>query len=78
MTTVDLPDFNEFLESMDTAEMGHAIEELAPMHIIQFNADDHAAFQNAMDMLHQETLLRAVKINLLYLRKYHEWLQENL
>lgn len=73
-----LPDFSEFIASMDENEIGQAIEALAPMHIIQFPADDPVAFQNAMDMLHQETLVRAVKINLLYLQKYHEWLQENL
>ena len=75
---MNLPDFNEFINSMDEDEMERLIEALAPMHIIQFNSDDLASFQTAMTMLHQETLTTAVKINFLYLRKYHEWLQENL
>lgn len=77
MAIVDLPDFNEFLDSMDEDEMGREIESLAPMHIIQFPQNDPVAFQNAMNMLHRETMTRSVKISLLFLRKYHEWLQEN-
>ena len=75
---VDLPDFNAFLDSMDEDEMVQKIEALAPMHIIQFPSDDPIAFQNAMNMFHRETMTRSVEISLLFLQKYHEWLQENL
>ena len=74
----DLPNFNAFLDSMDEDEMERKIEALAPMHIIQFSSDDPVAFQNAMNMFHSETMERSVKISLLFLQKYHEWLQENL
>ena len=36
MAIVVLPDFNEFLDSMDEDEMGREIEALSPMHIISF------------------------------------------
>ena len=48
------------------------------LRMIEFDLRDIPALQNALAMLYQQAAQDAVKISLLYLQAYHEWLQEYL
>lgn len=75
---MDLPDFNEFLESLDPDEMGSKIDQLIPLRLIEFNINDQKAFKNVLSMLYQQAAKDSVQISLLYLQAYHKWLQQYL
>lgn len=75
---MELPGFDEFLESVDPDEFAKKINQSTPLRVIEFDPQDTQALQNALAMLHQQTAQDAVKISLLYLQEYHEWLKEHL
>ncbi len=71
-----LPDFSEFLEE-NTDRLDQEIGEL-PLEIIQATADNPDDIAKASALFGEEITRRAVKISLLYLRAYHDWLNEIL
>lgn len=75
---MELPAFDEFLETLDPDKFADKINQLMPLRMIEFDLRDIPALQNALAMLYQQAAQDAVKISLLYLQAYHEWLQENL
>jgi len=75
---MNLPEFSEFLQSIDIDEMGRRINEEIPMQILHFQSNDIKAIENAAKLLYQKAVDSSVGISLLYLQAYHEWLQKQI
>ena len=73
-----IPDFSEFLASIDVEEMGRRMGQVRPLEIIQFDANDLESAKAAAVLLYQRAVEDASKITLLQLEAYHEWIQKQL
>ena len=73
-----IPDFSEFVQSVDIEKIGKEIDAMNPPHIIQFDSNDKQALENAITLIYQQAVSSAVKISMLNLQSYHEWLQKQL
>lgn len=67
--------FDDFLGSIDEEEMGNRIEMMCPPEVIQWDADSMPTF---IQHIHMKCITESVNVSLLYLRKYHEWLEGQL
>lgn len=73
-----LPDFSEFVSSVDIKKLKAEFEKATPCHIIQFDLSDTASVEKALALCMQEAAATAARISFSYLRAYHEWLQLQL
>ena len=73
-----LPNFDEFLSAIDQEELATKIEDLAYPQLISLKTvlseDDILMLQTR----YKQALITSVKVSLLYLHQYHEWLKEYL
>ena len=67
--------FDDFMNSLDPDEFAAEIECICKHEVIQW---DEESFPTLMEYLHNRCTSDSVKIALLYLRKYHEWLEQQL
>ena len=72
-----LPSFDEFLLSIDNDEIGKEIDRLLPLHVI-LSENLTEAESKLASFIYQKAVTDAAKVSLLYLRKYHDWLQEQI
>lgn len=72
-----LPSFDEFLLSLDNAEIGKEMDRLLPLHVI-LSENLTEAESKLASFIYQKAVTDAAKVSLLYLRKYHDWLQEQI
>lgn len=74
-----IPGFDEFLASIDLDKLGDKINELNLNRVIQISdASDPRNIGPLLNCVYQQSIEAAVKINMLNLRAYHEWLQKQL
>lgn len=74
-----MPDFNEFLASIDPNEMGNKINTVTPLQILQFENGGLSNNEVAvLQQIYQRAIRASVDISLLYLHAYHDWLKECL
>lgn len=72
-----IPGFDEFIGSLDTDTLGTEIDNLLPLRIIQGQNLTETESKLAA-VIYQRAFEDSLKVSLLYLRKYHEWLQEQI
>lgn len=72
-----IPAFKDFLASLDEETMSAEIDRVSPFRVIQGEGLTEAQGKLAA-ATYRLAVEDAVKINLLYLRKYHEWLQQQI
>lgn len=75
---MQLPDFSEFLASVDVDEMAREYNKLNELRIIQFRPDDPKAVSAAIQMLYQKAMENSAQITMMTLQAYHDWLQKEL
>lgn len=66
--------FDNFLDSIDEEEMAEQIEKICPLEVIQWDGDPESV-NTLIQLIYKKGLIKSVDISLLYLRKYHEWLE---
>ena len=69
--------FNEFLESVDNEEFLQQADEISRQEIIETTINSEN-FGKMLELIYQRSAVDAVNLALLYLRRYHEWLSEQL
>lgn len=74
---MSLPDFSEFVSSVDVEVLKAEFAKEMP-HIVQFDLQDPASSEKAIELLMQESAKTAAKISIAYLHAYHEWLRLQL
>lgn len=72
-----VPSFDDFLASLDVDEVEREMDRLLPLHIIRGENLTETESKLA-SVIYQKAFSDSVKVSLLYLRKYHEWLQEQI
>lgn len=70
---MNIPDFSDFLASIDIDDLAKRYYQRTKTHLIRFNPQDKEAFGSALSMIYQE----AVSTSLEFLEIYHAWLQSN-
>ena len=73
-----IPDFDEFMASLDPDETLRALAEINGDHVYQFNSNDPQNWATFAKELHQQAIVAANRFTVFYLRQYHEWLREHL
>lgn len=75
---MDIPDFSEFIASINIEEFKEIIAESTPQHLFQFDPTDTQSVLKAAELLQLEAARTSARISLFYLETYHAWLQEVL
>ena len=75
---MSLPDFSEFLASVDIDEVAAQYNSLNEFRIIQFEANDTKSIAAVANMLYQKAVSDAAQISMMTLQRSHEWLQKEL
>lgn len=73
---MQLPDFQDFLDSINQAALQAVVEESVETRIIQTgNLLNKENFSALMSEVIRQSVDASTSISLIYLRTYHEWLQ---
>lgn len=76
---MELPDFSEFMDTLNEDEIVRAIEESVRPQILQVsNLNDPKNITAMVQVMYQNTISAATTISNIYLRAYHQWLQTQL
>ena len=69
--------FDDFIISLDNEEFRKELDEISRMEIVQGDFSPES-IGKTFEMIYQRAASDAVRLSLLYLRKYHEWLSEQI
>lgn len=75
---MELPDFDEFLASIDVDELKKKNARVVLPHVLQFSMGDPQAIRNALAIIYQDAVQNSVSYMKVYLAEYHAWLSKQL
>lgn len=73
-----IPDFSEFLSTIDAEEFTKGMQDAVPPHLVQFQSDDVKSIDTAVQMAIAHAVKASFASSRLLLQQYHEWLQQHL
>ena len=72
---MSLPDFDDFLGSLDPDELARELSKASELRVIEYDA---ASTEKMIESVWAQAVDSSVRFTLAYLRLYHEWLRANL
>lgn len=75
---MELPEFDEFLASLDKETFEREMSRGTSVNIIDINLLEPGNIQKLIELIYHQSVKSAVNFSLNYLRLYHEWLRSRL
>lgn len=75
---MDIPDFDDFLNAIDTDQLSKKYANRNQIHILHFSPQDPQAFENALSLIYQDAVQTSLNLMTEFLAVYHAWLREKL
>lgn len=73
-----IPDFSEFLASLDVDGIIKDLQKEFSLHLVQFQSDDQKSLETALQMTIDNATHAATAASVIIIQRYHQWLQQIL